>query len=440
VPVERGIGLRNSLIKRTAFLVACMLAACSGGSGGSGTGGDAATAATPAAAGAPAASSQAATSAGTTPTAPPALRIYRSPYADVAWSLTARLKAQHHDHVGFSETKIRAYDAAGYHALVLLDYSGNPLMPQAVRRRLWPAKAVLSDSFVSSLRSVRLFLPGGEEIGDENMHVTSPFLAKYIQRWDPAQGPRKPDEYETVTEMRDLIHANDGLAILAHPWHEQIDPGWAAQFKGMEIYNAFGAVFHRRPATEFMKTDRNAVMLAAWDKALALNSSVVGIAVNDHFGPLPDFPIDSDLRDSGKIIVLAEDSSMEAYRRAFERGAVLAIKDLGTTKDRYPSIARIVSTSEEVTIDTDGAVRWIAMGAVVGTGPRFQVSALSPGTKYLRAEVRNPEGSVVFTQAFAIRQVGDADGDGDVDAADGEVCAAVQRGAERDADRVSACT
>jgi len=373
-------------------------------------------------------------------TVPTALRIYRSPYADVSWSQALRLKAQHHDHVGFSETKIRSYDAAGYNVLVLLDYSGNPLLPQAIRRRLWPARAVLSDSFVASLGNVRLFLPGAEEVGDENLHVTSPFLTKYIQRWDPAQGPRKSDEYETPTEMRDLIHANDGMAILAHPWHEQIDPAWAAQFKGMEIYSAFGAVFYRKPATEFMKTDRNAVMLAAWDKALALNSSVVGIAVNDHFGPLPDFPIDNDLRDSGKIIVLAEGNSLEAYRRAFERGAVLAIRDVGTTKDRYPSVARIVSTSSDVTIDTDGAVRWIAMGEVVGSGPRFQVSALAPGAKYLRAEIRNAEGSVVFTQAFAIRQVGDSDGDGDVDDIDQQVCAAVQRGVEGDADRIAACT
>jgi hypothetical protein len=230
------------------------------------------------------------------------------------------------------------------------------------------------------------------------------------------------------------------MAILAHPWHEHIDPAWAAQFKGMEIYNAFGAVFYRKPATEFMKKDRNAVMLAAWDKALALNSSVVGIAVNDHFGPLPDFPIDDDLRDSGKIIVLAEGNSLEAYRRAFERGAVLAIRDVGTTKDRYPSVARIASTSSDVTIDTDGAVRWIAMGEVVGSGPRFQVSALAPGAKYLRAEIRNAEGSVVFTQAFAIREVGDSDGDGDVDGIDQQVCVAVQSGVERDADRIAACT
>ena len=371
---------------------------------------------------------------------PPALRIYRSPYADVAWSAALRLKAQHHDHVGFNETKIRAYDAAGYNVVVLLDYSGNPLMPQAVRRRLWPVKSVLSDSFVASMRNVRLFVPGGEEIGDENLHVTSPFLATYIQRWDPAAGARKPDEYETPTELRDLINGNGGLAILAHPWHEHLDPAWTSRFKGMEIYNAFGAVFFRKPVTEFMKTDRNAVMLAAWDKALALNSSVVGVAVNDHFGPLPDFPIDDDLRDSGKIIVLADDSSSEAYRRAFERGAVLAIKDLGTTKDRYPTVSRIVSSGSEVTIDTDGSVRWIAMGEVVGTGPRFQVSALAPGATYLRAEIRNSDGSVVFTQAFAIRRTGDSDGDGDVDDVDKDICAAVLRGSERDPDRIAACT
>lgn len=351
-----------------------------------------------------------------------------------------RLKAQHHDHVGSSEAKIRAYDDAGYHVLVLLDYSGNALLPQALRRRLWPHQAVLRDAFVATLSNVRVFVPGAEEVGDPNLHVTSPFLTKYIQKWDPAQGAKKADEYETPTELRQLITENGGVAILAHPWHEYIEPSWSAQFKGMEIYSAFGAVFHRRPVTEFMTTDRNAVMLAAWDKALALNSAVIGIAVNDHFGPLPDFAIDADHRDSGKIIVLAEDYSLDAYRRAFERGAVLAIKDLGTTKDRYASVTRIVSTSSDVSIDTDGSVRWIAMGAVVGEGRTIQVSALAPGTTYLRAEIRNSDGSIVFTQAFAIRQVGDSDGDGDVDDIDGQICTAVRRGAELDLERIAACS
>ena len=425
--------MRTSTLRLAMCLFCSALVACGGGSGSDGS---ATAASTPA----PAVATVAAAPPAQSTTVPVALRVYRSPYADVAWSAALRLKAQHHDHVGFNETKIRAYDAAGYNVLVLLDYSGNPLMPQAVKRRLWPLKSVLSDSFVTTMRNIRLFVPGAEEIGDEIMHVTSPFLTTYIQRWDPAQGPRKPDEYETTTELRDLITANDGVAILAHPWHEHIEPAWAARFKGMEIYNAFGAVFHRKPVTEFMKTDRNAVMLAAWDKALALNSSVVGVAVNDHFGPLPDFPIDDDLRDSGKIIVLADDPSLEAYRRAFERGAVLAIKDLGTTKDRYPSVSRIVSTGSDVTIDTEGSVRWIAMGEVVGTGPRFQVSALPRSATYLRAEIRNADGSVVFTQAFAIRQVGDSDGDGDVDDTDKQVCAGVQQGAERDPDRIAACT
>jgi hypothetical protein len=429
--------LRTRIIHLTLCLVSAALAACSGGSGSDGA---AATAGTPAPAVDAASTSSPPAQNSTAPSRAAPLRVYRNPYRDVAWSLALRLKAQHHDHVGFSETKIRAYDAAGYNVVVLLDYSGNPLVPQAIRRRLWPAQSVLSDAFVATLANVRLFVPGAEEVGDEIMHVTSPFMTKYIQRWDPAQGARKPDEYETTTELRQLIAANDGMPILAHPWHEHIEPSWAAQFKGMEIYNAFGAVFYRKPVTEFMKTDRNAVMLAAWDKALALNSAVVGIAVNDHFGPLPDFPIDDDLRDSGKVIVFAEDYSLEAYRRAFERGAVLAIKDLGKIKDRYPSVSRIVVTGSEVAIDTDGEVRWIAMGQVVGAGTRLQLSALATGTNYLRAEIRNADGSVVFTQAFSIRQVGDSDGDGDLDDGDRQICGDVLRAAERDPDRIAACT
>ena len=180
-------------------------------------------------------------------------------------------------------------------------------------------------------------------------------------------------------------------------------------------------------------------MVTHWDQILAQDPYVFAVAANDHYGPdNADPTLPARIRDSGKIILLAHAASLDAVRDAFQRGASFAVRDMGATKDLYPSIRSIVATDSTVTIGTDGAVAWIANGKrVAAAGPFLKISGLSPG--YVRAEVSNGDGSIVYVQPFVIRPVGDANGDGQVDSQDAAVCAAVASGADQTADHIMAC-
>ena len=67
------------------------------------------------------------------------------------------------------------------------------------------------------------------------------------------------------------------------------------------------------------------------------------------------------------------------------------------------------------------------------------ISDLPPNARYIQAEVVGPDGSTVYTQAFVVSPVGDADGDYDVDECDAQTCEAVETGTETYPLRVLAC-
>jgi hypothetical protein len=371
---------------------------------------------------------------------PERLRIYHDPYGDVDWSAGVRLKGQHHDHIGRNSEKVLAYAAAGYDALALIDYSGAPTLSYALTERLWPVQSILSTDVLQAAAGVRVWFPSAEEVGFPDMHVDSAFLPTYIERWDPSRSAiKQPWQYETPEELFALIRAGGGLPVLAHPWTKGMDYGSRPSIFGVEIYSAFAEARRRQGFDWFVEEDRNRVLLENWDRALSRDQSLVGFAVNDHFGPLPDVPVDDDIRDSGKVIVLAKSATLGGYFDAIARGAVLAVRDMGRTKDLYPVIRSIAVRDALVEIDTDGEVTWIAGGAPVGNERSLGYQRLPPGSRYVRAEVRNGDGSVVFTQAFSVRPVGDADGNGVVNGIDREVCARVAQGADVTPDRVAAC-
>ena len=56
------------------------------------------------------------------------------------------------------------------------------------------------------------------------------------------------------------------------------------------------------------------------------------------------------------VVQVVEAGGRRAGAQAPARGAVFAIKDVGTVKDRYPTISRIATSSSEVSIDTNGQV------------------------------------------------------------------------------------
>jgi hypothetical protein len=363
------------------------------------------------------------------------LRIYQNPYASVDWSRDLRLTAQHHDHVGMRNDYILAYDAAGYDVVSLMDYSGNVELPYALRQRVWPVEQWVPQSTLGSLKAIKLFLPNAEEVGvqqvtawDPAKHATSPFLTTYIegaQKTLPGapELPLSPNQYRTIEQLFQLVRSQGGFPCLAHPWtYRYTDLDLGASYC-TEIYNAIADVHKERGLPWYVEKDRNQEAVTVWDQALIRNQRIFGIAVNDHFGPQTAIGVVSNkVRDSGKIVVFAKAATLTAYRAAFEAGSFFAVRDYGDTKNLYPRVHSVAIAEGHIYVETSEAVKWIANGQVVGTEPMLPYGNFPSGARYVRAEVSNPEGSTVYTQAFPVRPIGDVDGDYDIDADDDAIC------------------
>lgn len=351
--------------------------------------------------------------------APVPLRVYEHPYSEVDWASDLRLKAQHHDHVAWrATTRLAAYDNAGYDVVSLMDYSGKQGAAWALAERPWPPEDWVPQSTLTQLARIRFLIPNAEEVGI-NRHATSPFLTTYIE--GAGEGVQKESwQYDSLAEEFALIRAYGGFPCIAHPWdgeYHDVSGTFCA-----EIYTAYAEAQRLLGRDGYVLQDRNVSLLENWDRALQRNQRIFGIAVNDHYGPYVTDEALVSVRDSGKIIVLTKAATFEAYRSSFEKGALLAVRDRGAIKDRYPLVSSIVVDESSVTIEAEGVVRWITNGRIVGTGSRFAYSMLPPNVRYLRAEIEGESGSTVYTQAFAIRQIGDVDGDHDVDETDIRIC------------------
>lgn len=369
--------------------IACLvgaLAACGGG--GSDAAGPAATAATPSPV--PAVASQ-------------KVVVGFNPYEDVDFSAHARLLGQHHDHAGVTQSRLLAYDAAGYNVLGLQDYSGNPRLSYAWTQRRWPPDQWLPKGFVAQLKNIEIFLPNSEEVGIPEFHATSSFARTYIESAANPDQPREPWQYKTNTEMLQLIRAGGGVPCLAHPFEPLVDTNYYSRIPCVEIYSAYSEGLKEQGNPYFTAVDRRRVMLENWDRLLRENPRVLGIAVNDHFGPdSPPFQkVSRRARDSGKVQVFVHEATLPAYENAFRRGAFFAIVDHGDTKGEFPFVRDIVVRQDGIFIDTDASVRWITNFGPVAQGNLLALGSLPDRTTYARAEISNAAGTV-YTQAFTI--------------------------------------
>src|SRR6266516_570503 len=324
--------------------------------------------------------------------------VVHNPYAEVDWAGDRRLKVQLHDHAGIDLRQLASYDAAGYDAVSLMTYSGVASLGKSWKERHWPPEDWLPRAFLDSLRSIKLFIPSGEEVG--RGHITSSFMTTYIALWQPAYYPqREPWHYGSTQECIDLIRTYGGIPILAHPWLYYDHPGGVSRFAGIEVYSAYvpGAVY------QGILQEGAANFVGVWDSVLSSDASVIGIAVNDHYGPYwTGRGSDSKIRDSGKTIVLAPELTLAALQERLAAGAAFSVKDFGVQKDRYPVVRSIVVGDSTIDIEADGDIRWIGNGSLVGEGHLLDIRSLPAGTRYVRAEISNTEGSVVFTQAFGL--------------------------------------
>ncbi len=327
-------------------------------------------------------------------------RELRNPYREVDWRSVQRVKTQFHDHIT-NQQRLTAYDRAGYQAVSLFNYSGDPEHDSGWRERRWPPREWLSKEFRDSLQNIVLFFPNAEEVGFQ--HMTSPFLQRYVERWIPEpEAIRQTYHYASGQGLIDLIHRWGGMAFLAHPWEEPSRYADLEGYDAVEVYNAY--------ARSKGRADRERRLVEFWDRRLEENPELLGVAVNDWFGPFFDEldrnhrpRPDATLLDSGKTIVLVSELTPAAFREAVRRGAMFAIKDLGKVKDRYPRIEAVVVDRDTIRLETRETVRWIANGVRVGVGKALAWRQLPMHARYVRAEVSNAEGSVVFTQPFALR-------------------------------------
>lgn len=330
-----------------------------------------------------------------------AARINTNPYANVDWQNDFRLKTQFHDHVATIPSRYEAYDAAGYDAVGMLYYSGDPSLQIAWTERRWPPEDWLPASLLDNFENIQFLFPSTEERYPNVPHLTSPFLTTYIEHWDPTLEPEKlPYHHSNAQEAINMIGAFGGIPFLAHPWNNCCDT--LTGYHAAEIYNAYATGKH---ALGEIADDRNTDMMTFWDTKLIENPTLYGISVNDWFGPwrsdIPDW-----VSDSGKTIVLADEANMDSLRRAVEAGAMLAVKDFGVVKDQFPLIESISLLGDTIMInstDSTFTTTWISNGSIVGSGPSFDTATLSPDARYLRAELINAEGSTVYTQPWGIR-------------------------------------
>jgi hypothetical protein len=366
-----------------------------------------------------------------------ALRVYHNPYAEVDWREDRRLIAQFHDHAHVSISRIALYDAAGYDVMPLFHYIGIPEIEAAWTQVHWPAEYWLPEGFIDTLGEIEQFVPGGEHAAE--WHITGPFLTSYIERWDPAKHPVKlTHHYQSNQELVDLIAARGGYPVLAHPWANIQNFAELTGLHAVEVYSAFGEFNFLTGVTDYQPND---LMMAVWDDALERDPQVFGLAVNDWHGPFCESEgcnAHPRAKDSGKVELLARRATLPEIEAAFASGAMFAVKDYGLTKLAYPRVESIAIEGSSITILAQGDIRWISHGEEVGSGERFNLDTLPLHARYLRAEVHNPEGSVVFVQPLMLALTGDIDGDGVVDHHDELLCEQVLAGIDTLPDHVAA--
>jgi hypothetical protein len=356
------------------------------------------------------------------------LRIYANPYEHVDWANDMRLTAQHHDHVAASVAGLLAYDAAGYDVVSLMDYSGSVSYRDSLRERLWPANRWVPTSLLPSFKRLKVFVPNAEEVGlplqygEQLKHVTSPFLETYIEGAGYPGTAWLPNQYGTMDQLLARVREFGGIPCVAHPWNYSYADMELEGTYCVEVYSAYAEALKEVGFPYFVTTDRNKALVNEWDRALEDNQQVYAIAVNDHFGPATRAPLSAQTIDSGKILVLAKAATLPAYRDAFFSGSFFAVRDVGVVKNRYPRVMSIDVQSTLIFVETFAAVKWIANGTIVGTGPMLLYKDLPYGVTYVRAEIVGEDGSTVYTQAFSVRPTGDVNGDYVVGADDEALC------------------
>jgi hypothetical protein len=374
----------------------------------------------------------------------------------VDWDTTLRCQSEHHDHA-YDTTKITALANAGYCAITYMTYSGDyrptpyplwvangspnpdPGVPTgwgAFRR--WPPEEFGAPAL--PLASLRFYLPGAEEVGlvgegYHTAHMLALGLTEYIEgegcdscgnegsavhNDNPFNLP-ETHRYSSNSDFVAKVIALGAIPVLTHPngpvtQFDALDPYPQA----VEMYNNYHALKDEGsaagvegctgPPSHYIDE-----MRAVWDHVLETKSPRIwGIAVNDWasaWTPLgtsatacwPEITIAN--RDRGKTQVMVASYDLETYMAAFRAGAFFAVVDDNELKAAYPQVTDIAVRFDRISIATaenDETVTWIGDGELVGSGRTLVLTDLPPDLVYVRAEIDDGQGRIVYSQPFSL--------------------------------------
>ena len=376
--------------------------------------------------------------------------VSNNPYATVNWATTIHCQAQHHDHA-YNSSRITDLSNAGYCAATAMHYQGgftptayatwvsqgspNPEMGVAIgwaEPKRWPPT---DHGFPAlPLNSLRLYLPGAEErgafaSGTNSEHFFSLGLTTYMEtvgcdacgnsggavRNHNPLGLAAGERWATNQEFIDKATTLGSMVTLNHPAGSPSSKDSLDPFpRAVEIYNNYHAM-NDEGVGGTCGTSYIAGFQALWDHVLEAKSARIwGVAVNDWVSAwtalgtpsVACWPtVTTQNRDRGKLDVLVSTYDLSSYLDAFDRGAFFAVVEDNAVKSAYPEVTEIRVYTSQILIATSAGtetITWIGNGSVQGTGATISLRGLPAGLKYLRAEIDDGAGRVVYTQPFEL--------------------------------------
>ena len=388
-------------------------------------------------------------------------QVTHNPYQSVEWGTSIACQSQHHDHIN-SGSMMNNADDDGYCAVTWLDYEGGcdvsdvtewpddgSLNPDVGQRKgfwgykRWPPTDHGAPAVPGIFAHLKFYIPGAENVGfsytGAHIHTYSLGMLTYIDSEGcgptncnpPSQSPSGTScagveqSYNTAQGMLDRISALGGTPILAHN-----GGGLSYQrLPAVEIYNNLFALEDQGDGD----TANVDSYMAGWD---GLNDreggGIWGTANNDRYGNsnaqvgtaaststcAPNCTGTdgntfgaADI-DRGKQVVLIPAYDYESYLAAFRDGASFAVVENNATKAAYPDVTEVFISPTGVTLTTAAAtetVTWKANGgSTVGTDSfSIAFSELPAGTTWLRAELDDGAGRILYTQPMKLRRPGD---------------------------------
>lgn len=348
--------------------------------------------------------------------------VRKNPYAEIDWNRIAPYKANLHCHTVYSDGRaepkelIYAYAEAGYSILAIADHDNYYTRRQGERdpgtthettwpwtrwinekpERTWEFREMETAAFYPALGEKGMLAIRANELTSDP-HIVSLFNDCGFPR--RRTRPNAEHDHERIG----CVENKGGIAYWAHPSIYVPPHGWQNRFGGsldaaIDYFGKFLTRYECLPGVEITQYDieqRMPEAIIVFDRLL-----------QNHYREHDIFLFGSDdnhqttVADNAVMtIVLAEELTAEAVRRAFERGHTL----VGQRSKDMPTIKRIsVDEGEKtITLDVTGheKVVWIKDGEEHGEGLVFDYSALTDSI--VRFQIVSDD-IVFYSQAFHI--------------------------------------